>query len=171
MTLLLQIVQHTPTWVWGLLAALLALGWTQTRDRAMTPMRLTVLPLIMLALSFSGVVSTFAHATIAIVAWAIGVAASLTAGRRFVQVPGARWSAESGRVHVPGSWLPMALIVVLFLIKYGVGAALAMNHGLAADTAFGAGCGLAYGLFSGLFAARALGLRRVATPPVAAAAA
>lgn len=166
-TLLSQIVQHTPTWVWGLLAGLLALGWMQTQDREMTLTRITVLPLVMLALSFSGVVSTFAHATLAIVAWAAGVAAALLAGHRFVRVRGASWSASTGRVHVPGSWLPMVLIVALFMIKYGVGVALAMDHSLSAEPAFGAACGLAYGTFSGLFAARAIGLRRAAAQQTA----
>lgn len=166
-TLLTNIVQHTPTWVWGLLAGLVALGWSQTQDREMTLARITVLPLVMLALSFSGVVSTFAHATIAIVAWAAGVAAALWIGKHVVQVRGASWSASRGVMHVPGSWLPMVLIVVLFMIKYGVGASLAIHPELVRTTAFCGFCGLAYGVFSGLFAARAIGLRRLATARVA----
>jgi hypothetical protein len=166
--MLLQILQHTPVWVWGLLVALVALGLAQARARAVSLTRLTILPLVMLALSFSGVVSTFAHATIAILAWAVGVIASIALGRSFLAPRGASWSPETGLVHVPGSWLPMALIVALFLIKYGVGVTLAMNHAMAADAIFGACCGFAYGGFSGLFAARALGLRRLASARVGA---
>ena len=161
--MLLQIVQHTPAWVWGLLVALVGFGLSQAQAREVSLARVTVLPLVLLALSFSGVVSSFAHATIAILAWAIGVAAAITLGRRFVTVRGASWSAETGTLRVPGSWLPLVLMVALFLIKYGVGVTLAMNHAIAADTAFGACCGLAYGGFSGLFAARALGLRKLAS--------
>jgi hypothetical protein len=164
--MLLQIVQHTPTWVWGLFVALLAFGLSQARARSVSLTRMTVLPLVLLALSFSGVVSTFSHATIAILAWAIGVTAAIALGRRFVTVRGASWSAETGLLHVPGSWLPLVLMLALFLIKYGVGITLAMNHAMAADTAFGACCGLAYGSFSGLFAARALGLRSLASTRV-----
>ena len=168
---LLRIVQHTPTWVWGLFATLVAFGLSQARDRAVSLTRLTILPLVLLALSFSGVVSTFAHATIAILAWGVGVAAAIALGRRFLKVRGASWSPETGLLHVPGSWLPLAMMVALFLIKYGVGATLAINHAMAADTTFGAACGLAYGSFSGLFAARALGLRSLASARFAAAAA
>lgn len=156
---LLNIVQHTPTWVWGLFAGLVALGLMQARDRQISLTRVTILPLVLLALSFAGVLSTFAHATIAILAWGIGVACAIALGRRFLKVPGASWSPGTGLLHVPGSWLPLALIVALFLIKYGVGATLAVNHAMAADPTFGACCGLAYGSFSGLFAARSLGLR------------
>ena len=161
--MLLQIVQHTPVWVWGLLAALVAYGWSQARPREISLTRVTIVPLVLLALSFAGVVSTFAHATVAILAWGVGVGAALTLGRRFVTVRGARWSSETGALHVPGSWLPLALMLALFLIKYGVGVTLAMNHAMAASTTFGVCCGLAYGGFSGLFAARALGLRSLAS--------
>jgi len=167
--MLLQIVQHTPVWVWGLLAALVALGLSQVRTREISMVRITILPLVLLALSFIGVVSTFAHATIAILAWAVGVTAAIALGRQFMKVRGASWSSETGLLHVPGSWLPLALIVTLFLIKYGVGVTLAMNHAMAADTTFGAFCGLAYGGFSGLFAARALGLRSLASGRLASA--
>lgn len=161
--MLLQIVQHTPTWVWGLFVGLVALGLSQARARDVSLARMTILPLVLLALSFTGVVSTFAHATIAILAWGVGVTAAIAFGRRFLIVRGASWSPETGLLHVPGSWLPLVLIVALFLIKYGVGATLAMHPTMAADTTFGACCGLAYGSFSGLFAARALGLRSLAS--------
>jgi uncharacterized protein DUF6622 len=166
-TTLLQIVQHTPTWVWGLLAALIVLGLWQARDREISLARITVLPLVMLALSFSGVVSVFAHATIAILAWAIGVAAAVVLGRHLVQARGATWSSTTGLLRVPGSWLPLALIIALFLVKYVAGVALAKNHALTDSPLFGAACGLAYGTFSGLFAARTLGLRRLVAAPAA----
>jgi hypothetical protein len=78
-------------------------------------------------------------------------------------VRGARWSEEAGLLHVPGSWLPMVLIVGLFCIKYFAGASLALHPALAGDTAFAGLCSLAYGSFSGLFLARALSLRSLAT--------
>ena len=169
--MLLQIVQHTPAWVWGLFVALVGFGLSQAWAREVSLARVTILPLVLLALSFSGVVSTFAHATIAILAWAIGVIAAIALGRRFVRVPGARWSHETGLLHVPGSWLPLTLIVALFMVKYAVGATLALNHAMVADTTFGACGGLAYGSFSGLFAARALCLRSLASARFASAAA
>ena len=167
----LQIVQHTPAWVWGLFVALVAFGLSQARARAVSLARMTILPLVLLALSFAGVVSTFAHATIAILAWGVGATAAIALGRRFLVVRGASWSPETGKLHVPGSWLPLVLIVALFLIKYGVGVTLAMHPAMAADTPFGACCGLAYGSFSGLFAARALGLRSLASTRLVSAAA
>jgi hypothetical protein len=157
------ILQHTPGWVWGLLAALTALGLSQVRDREVSLARVTVLPLVMIALSASGVISVFGSAPVAIGAWVAGVGAALALGRRGVSARGARWSAQAATLHVPGSWLPLVLILALFCIKYGVGVGTAMNPALAHDTGFAAIVSFAYGAFSGLFMARALSLRQLAT--------
>jgi hypothetical protein len=159
----IAIVQHTPVWVWGLLTVLIGLGLSQTRDREMSLMRVTVLPLAMIALSASGVLSAFGHFPIALGGWAAGVGAALAFGRQFAAVRGARWSAQAGLLHVPGSWLPLVLIVGLFCIKYVAGASLALHPMLAVDATFAGLCSLAYGGFSGLFLARALSLRQLAT--------
>jgi hypothetical protein len=158
--MLLQILQHTPLWVWGLLAALVALGASQTRDRDMTLTRITVLPFVMLALSFSGVSSAFGRVPVAFAAWAVGVVLALVLARRFIPVRGAAWSPATRLLHVPGSWLPMALILCLFAIKYLAGVSLAMQPALGIDSQFASGCSLAYGFFSGVFLGRALSLRR-----------
>ena len=45
-----QIVTHTPTWVWGLLLALLWLGLKQSVSRTASLRRVTVMPLVMTGL-------------------------------------------------------------------------------------------------------------------------
>jgi len=161
----IAILQHTPVWVWGLFVALVALGLSQTRDREMTLVRVTVLPLVLVGLSLSGVLSAFGHAPLPLGGWAAGVGAALVFGRQFVAVRGARWLAQTGRLYVPGSWLPLVLIVGLFCIKYVAGASLSMHPTLSTDAAFAGLCSLAYGGFSGLFLARALSLRSRAIRP------
>jgi len=167
----IAIVQHTPVWVWGLLAVLVALGLSQTRDRQVSLVRVTVLPLVMIALSVSGVFSAFGHSPAALGGWAAGVGAALAFGRRLVAVRGAAWSQQTAMLHVPGSWVPLALIVALFALKYFVGVSLALHHELAADTGFAGAISLAYGGFSGLFLLRGLSLRRLAKRPAGAIAA
>ena len=44
----IAILQHTPVWVWGLLAVLVTLGLSQTRSRELSLTRVTVLPLVLL---------------------------------------------------------------------------------------------------------------------------
>ena len=141
---------------------MVTLGLSQTRSRELSLTRVTVLPLVLLGLSLAGVINAFGHLPIAPLAWLAGVGAALALGRQAVAVRGASWSASRGRLQVPGRWLPLALIVSLFAIKYGAGASLGMVPALATDNTFAGLCSLAYGTFSGLFLARALSLRSLA---------
>jgi len=168
--MLMQIVTHTPTWVWGLLAALIALGLSQAVTRRMSLVRVTVLPLVLLVLSLAGVLSTFPHTIVPLATWAVGLLVALVAGRGLVRPRGAHWDTGSASFHVPGSWLPLALILALFMLKYAVGVALALQPGLGRELGFDASVGAAYGLFSGLFLARTASLWQLARAPRAIAA-
>lgn len=163
----IAVVHNTPFWVWGLLAGLVALGLSQTRTREVSLTRLTVLPLALLGLSFAGVVGAFGRMPLALAAWGTGVAVALTLGRRLVATRRAAASQHRGFVVVPGSVLPLVLILALFGVKYFAGASLGMHPALASDSGFAAGCSLAYGVFAGLFAARALSLRQATARPAA----
>jgi hypothetical protein len=167
----IAIVQHTPVWVWGLLTVLLGIGLAQTRERELSLQRVTILPLVLLALSAGGVLSAFGHAPtapIAVGGWVAGLAAALTLARHVVAVRGAAWLDSTAKLRVPGSWLPLVLIVALFSLKYFVGVSLALHPSLANQLTFAGGCSLAYGAFSGLFLARALSLRALAPKPAVA---
>ena len=161
------ILQHTPTWVWALLAGLTALGLSQTRARELSLARVTVLPAVVTALSLAGVVSAFGAQPMALVSWVGGVGATLALARPVLRVPGAYWRPDTGVLHVPGSWLPLTAILALFAIKYVAGASQALNPALRADPVFASTCALAYGLFSGLFLARARALRALVGWPAA----
>ncbi len=160
--MLMGILGGTPAWVWGLLALLVALGLSQTVPRRVTARRATILPAVMVALSASGVLATFGARPIALAAWAAGLGLAIQLGQDAVAPRGARWLAESARFELPGSWLPLGLILAIFCVKYGVGVSLAFTPSLVSQLPFEAAVGLAYGGFSGLFAARAIALRRLA---------
>ena len=156
------ILQHTPLWVWGLLVALTALGLSQARTREVTLARVTILPLAMAALSASGVLGAFGPSAPAIGAWLAALGAMLAFGRHAVAARGASWSARTARLTVPGSYLPLALILGLFVVKYAVGVNLALHPELARDAGFAAVIGAVYGLFAGMFLARSMSLRALA---------
>ena len=164
--MLLQILKGTPTWVFVLFAALLAIGFVQTRTRTVGAGRLTILPAAFIAFSLFGVVSAFGAQPAYLAAWAAGIGSSVLLGRLARQPAGARWDAASGGFHVPGSWAPLALMMTVFFTRYAIAVSMAMNPGLAREAAFAAGASLVYGLLSGAFLARALRVLalRPATP-------
>src|SRR5205814_4572450 len=73
-TMFTAILLGAPTWVWPLLAALIALGVSQAFPRTMTLRRATIVPVALIVFSLSGVATTFRGQGIAIVAWALSVA-------------------------------------------------------------------------------------------------
>lgn len=155
------ILGHTPLWVWPLLGALLVLGALQARARQVTLLRATLLPVAMLALSLWGVVSVFASAP-TLAAWAVATAVAAAVVVRSGGITGARWSAREQRFDLPGSWTPLALILAIFVTRFGVGVSLGLQPTLREDIVFAVGVCLAYGVYSGIFAGRALTLLRLA---------
>ncbi len=159
--MLLQIIQGTPLRIWVLFAALLWVGISQAKTRTIGSLRALLLPGVFLILSLAGVVSTFGASALGVAAWAIGIGAAVTAGSRLLPSLRATWQAAGDTLQVAGSWLPLGLIVALFAVKYAAGVSLALHPALASQGDFVVACSLAYGIFSGLFAARGLQMWRL----------
>jgi len=161
----LDIVRHTPPWVWLLLTGLIALGLSQWRERRATLARVTVLPVAMVLLSLLGLVTAFAHGGTllpALAAWLAGFALAGLLLRRLGAPSGARFDLNSARFHLPGSPWPLLLILAIFLLKYAVGIELAMQPQAASPANFVLGVAGVYGILSGVFATRAAALWRLA---------
>jgi hypothetical protein len=166
-----SIVHQTPTWVWGLLAALLALGATQLRRRSASLARVSALPVGMTVFSLWGTFAAFGSSPMlaqVIVAWAIA------AGAVFALVARGRAQASydpgSRTYALPGSVVPLLLISGIFLVKYAVGVELAMAPPLARDPQYALTVAALYGAFTGMFLGRAARLWRLALRNDAAAA-
>jgi hypothetical protein len=157
--MILSILEHTPVWVWALFCALLALGIAQTRTRQVSTARATILPILMIALSLSGVLSAFSLVALACLTWVVGFFVSLGLAGEVMAVRGASWSPQERHFRVPGSFVPLTLILGLFVTKYVAGVVLAVNPSLAANIRAVVVLSLVYGSFAGLFWARARSLR------------
>jgi hypothetical protein len=151
-----EIIAHTPRWVFVLFIVLLALGLQQTRGRNVSLLRLILLPLAMLGLSFYGVWGTFGGSTLSVACW-LGAALTVAlACQGIAFARGARYVAETRSIVMPGSWLPLVLMMGIFFTKYGVGIALAQHGELREAGAFVVSISLVYGFWSGIFFGRAL---------------
>ena len=160
-----QIFLHTPVWVWALLVGLIALGYSQTRSRTISLGRLVIIPVAMMVLSLYGTLSAFGPSPTVLGAWlaACAMVASLVALR--TAPAGTAYDGVHRRYTIPGSWLPLVVILGIFCTKYAVGVTLAMHSAMAQHTLFATLVGTLYGLFSGFFAGRALRLWRLTLTP------
>jgi len=156
------ILSHTPVWVWFLFAALVVLGSKQILDNRVGLRRVIVLPLAMLGLSLYGTVSAFSATPAALLAWVAGFAVTAALMLQRPVQRGVSFDPAASQFTVPGSFVPLALMMGLFAFKYTVGVALAMHPELRHDAMLTIVAGTAYGAFSGAFAARAGRMLRLA---------
>jgi hypothetical protein len=162
------VLKSTPTWVWGLLGGLTVLGLSQVRTRTASFARIAITPLAMLALSLWGNVSAFGHSPdfgFVLALWAGILGVTVIAVMQLPVPAGTRFDESSRLFTLPGSWMPMLLIVGIFLVKYVVGVDLAMQPSLALDSQYVPVVAGLYGVFSGIFAGRAARLWRLAARP------
>ncbi|GAB2589640.1 hypothetical protein GCM10027034_22640 [Ramlibacter solisilvae] len=162
------VLSHTPGWVWGLLAALLVLGFSQARDRQAGLARILLLPIAMGGYAIFGMVSAFGATPAVAAAWLMSGTVVAFALLRTGPAAGVRYDAATRQFFLPGSWVPMALILAVFLTRYVVNASLALHPELKADADIAIATAALYGVFSGLFAGRAAQLARLALRPAAA---
>ena len=132
-----QILTHTPLWVFGLFFGLVYLGYLQSKTRQVSRGRLIVLPLAMLAWSLYSVWSTFdAHLT-ALAAWACAWVAVVVIGLAWVPSRRVAYDASTAQFTVPGSWMPLALMMGIFFFRYAVAVVQAVTPGILDTTPAG----------------------------------
>jgi hypothetical protein len=157
----LQIISHTPLWVWGLFCALLSLGVMQSRSRHLARWQLLALPLALLLLGLWSVAPKFATQPRVGLLWLLSLALFAGLGLRLPRPRAAQWLAAEQKLLLPGSWWPLVLIVVIFSLRYVAGAAQAMHPELRAMILVQGPLAAVLGALGGLFLGRALGLLRL----------
>ena len=169
--MLIQIVLHTPLWVWAILLALLWLGLSQTVSRQVGLRRIILLPLAMTAMSLHGTFTSFGATHWSWVLWT-GAALATVAWFASSRAPaGVAYQRATRVFNLPGSWVPLCLMMAIFAIRYVVGVVLALHPELTRDLAVAAMVASLYGALSGVFIGRMLmllGLARTGEPAPAA---
>ena len=98
-------------------------------------------------------------------AWLAAAAVALTVVLMRPLPAGVGYDATRRVFALPGSWVPLVLILGIFSIKYATGVALAMQPALRAAPAVALAIATLSGLFSGIFAGRTVRLLRLALRP------
>jgi hypothetical protein len=152
---LLAIISHTPTWVWVVLAVIVAFGLNQARTRDVSPARLVIVPTLLAAYSLWGASSAFVAAGSAIVlaGWTAGAALGW-ASNRVLDLPRRCAANADGSVRIEGSLAPLALMLCVFLTRYIDGVALALDPALGGRLAWVVPATVLFGFPAGLYIAR-----------------
>ncbi len=163
--MLMQILLHTPRWVFALFAALLVLGLSQLAARRAGLVKVSILPIAMLALSLYGVWAGFAQAQPwVLLAWLKALATGALLVTRRPLPAGTSYDDATRSFALPGSVVPLAMMMGIFFTKYAVGVAMVLQPGLAQHSTFAFVTSVLYGALSGVFLGRAVRLWRLALP-------
>jgi len=152
---IVEVLKHTPGYVWLILAALVVFGSLQLRDQVVGRARVLLLPIGLGAYSLWGAVATFGVQWQVLAAWALGVSAMLWAARWIKWPQKVEFLPERNAFAVGGSILPLLAMLAVFAVRYVAVVNLILHpqwRSLASVAILG---GLGYGLLSGVFALRA----------------
>ena len=158
----IQVLQRTPIWVWAILAALIYLGSKQLKPRVVKRYSVLIAPVAFL---FVGLMAA-GRGQVGFVTWAVSLI-SLAAVTFFVWQPtnGARYEANGDRLHMPGSVVPMLLMLAIFLLNYVINVVLAINPAYRSELVWQMVPALILGALSGVFIGRAATLFRMNAAP------
>jgi hypothetical protein len=161
--MLMQILSHTPLYVWAILALLVWRGASALHEREISVRKLCIMPLVMLLLSLQDIGAKFGFGAAEVLAWIAGAGAGVLLAWRF---GAARVSAGSvpGSVRVAGSPLPLIMMMAVFFTKYLASVLLAVQPGLRRDTVFTVAVCALFGVFNGCFGAGLARALRAAAP-------
>ncbi|HVZ46362.1 MAG TPA: DUF6622 family protein [Ramlibacter sp.] len=157
-----QVLSGTPAWVWGLLAALVVVGYLQTRDRTASLARILILPVALGAYSVWGMLGAFGAGMNVILPWLAAVAIVVYGFSRLGAPEGVSYDANTRVFRMSGSWVPMLLILGIFFTRYVVSVDVAIHPELKTHGDFALSIATLYGAMSGIFAGRALRIARMA---------
>lgn len=161
-TVIVQVIQHTPLWAWGILAAITWLGARQLRDHEMPRGRLLTAPLGLGGYALWSAIAVFGIDAAA--AWLAGVALAFAINHK-LQWPRAVKVVGDGRFALQGSPWPLLLMWTIFMLRYALAVGLVFQPALAQQAAWAIGAPMVYGTLSGLFAARAWRVLQSARTP------
>ena len=162
--MLQQILSNTPVWVWVLLAFLVQRGVQASRDREVNLRTLLILPLMMLGLSLNSLAQHYSLTSWPVMLW--GGTMLLTGwvvAQRMRPEQMERISADQFRLQ--GSWMPLVLMMAIFVGKYVESVALAIVPALGQQTAYVAVSSLFFGVLNGVFFARVWRLQMLTQAP------
>lgn len=155
-------MSNVPAWPFAVLVVLVAFGLWQRRTREVSWWAPAAVAAAFVAYSIYGVVSSFGIGAGPLLAWAVGLTLALVAVPRVFAPVGLVQASGQHRILVPGSWLPLTLMLGIFLVKFAVGFVAGARLAIGGSAWFPLAIAAALGILSGGFAARALAVFRFA---------
>lgn len=157
----MQIIKPIPRWVVVTFFIFMAYGLAQFRARQVRPSRLIILPLFTIILTLASVITGSNSRLLSLLAWLLGLGLSIWLGRLKKAPRGVHYSYQTKLIYVPGSGIPLLLMMLIYATLYIVHDVTGNQHIFMNTAEFSIAIGLIYGLICGMFLARMFSAWRV----------
>ncbi len=152
--MLQQIISHTPTYVWAILAFLIFRGVLACSDREVSLRSLFIIPAVMLYLSLQSLAAKFDLNAMTAGLWLAGMAAGATLAWTLIDGSRIQVNRAAGTLLQRGSVVPLVLMLAIFVTKYTIAVLGAVQPELSHSAGFIAAVCALSGLFNGVFLGR-----------------
>src|SRR5579883_3586580 len=132
---MIQIISHTPVYVWILLVYLLRGGWKARQTYTISWKTLCIMPLVMLVWSIYSVLVRYGE-IVPICLWAMSTALGIRLGSLMIRSIDLKFDKQQHLVKVSGNWTPLLLSGIIFSLRYFLGATYALHPELIGNTVF-----------------------------------
>jgi hypothetical protein len=154
MNLIWDALTHTPWWVYLLFFYLLKIGYDATKSQIVSFKKLYILPLVFLALSINTLLTSFQISPTTLLVYLLSLLSGSGIGWLLVRNSDLKFDHKNGLVRVPGTWVTLILIMMIFFTKYFFSYSLSVDPTLAEDTNFEFLMLSVSGVCTGLFVGR-----------------
>ena len=163
---MLELISHTPTWVFAIFFTLLVLGIIQSKKRTVKVNTVFILPIAMIIFSLFGISSVFGLSILTMSLWGIGLVTTLVTGLKLAYPKLVSFCEQSNKLTIPGSWVPLFFMMAIFFTKYFVGFAVARELPIVNEHILIVLLSLLYGAFSGIFLSRSFVMFKTSKAPM-----
>lgn len=150
---LIQVIVHTPVWVWPLFVALVYFGYKCSKTRQIRVRTLFLVPALYLFLSVRPLIEA-GGALPLISAWLGGAGLGVLIGWVTNEKAAVKLNYEVKMVEIPGEWMTLSLMMAFFAVRYYYGYKLASAGDTIIDESFYLTYHGIFGAFTGYFIGR-----------------
>jgi len=150
----IELLSHTPLYVYWIFFSLLFVGFSQTKTRQTGLKRSLGIPFILILLSIYAITHDFGFNLFSMTIWLGGIILVMVLNKVVKNQKEIRYSPLTHIFTISGSYMPLLMMMILFFTKYTVGAVTAMDLPILHAPMFIGIVSLLYGIFSGMYLVR-----------------